>query len=83
MYRKKLIDLGIQADNGGFEYLNTAIEMYQPLQSMTDLYYYVGVKYEKSHSAIERAMRTAVKKFDKNLKLGAFIAKYKILWSED
>lgn len=83
MYRKRLLDLGICADLKGFEFLNCAIQMYKPTQKITDLYIDIAEIYNTLPKRVERAMRTAISKTNQEIKVGQFIAKYKILWEEN
>lgn len=83
MYRKKLLELGIPADLNGFELLNYAIGAYKARQSIIALYDEVGKHYDMTISQTERNMRHAISKVDKKITVGQFIAKYKILWTEE
>lgn len=84
MYKKKLIDLGIPASILGFEYLNYAIQHYCPGMAITGtLYPSVANHFHTTCTRAERAMRHAVHKVDENISVSAFVAKYKVLWSED
>lgn len=81
MYRKKLLEMGMPADIGGFEYLNYAIEIYELRQSMIGLYESVAKHYGVTKGQAERCMRHAINKVEQNITVGQFVAKYKILWA--
>lgn len=82
MYRKKLLELGIPADINGFEYLNYAIEVYEPRQGIIVLYENVAAYFQITRQQAERNMRHAISKTNEKITVGQFIAKYKILWEE-
>lgn len=81
MYKKQLLALGIPASIDGFEYLNYAIEIYNPPQSLISLYEEIGKKFNVSGRKVMRAMRHAIKLTGEKITSGEFVAKYKILWA--
>ena len=84
MYKLKLIELGIPADMKGFEYLNTALELYEPLTtSIIGLYRALAHRHKTSKASVERAIRQAIKHTGKKMANGNFIATHKILWSKE
>lgn len=83
MYQKKLLELGISADIKGFYYLNYAITIYKPGQSIILLYKQIAAEWDTTASRVERSIRHAISKTGDNIHSGAFIAKYKILWRDE
>lgn len=82
MYRKHLLQMGIMADIKGFEFLNYAIEIYEPSQQMMVLYMEVAKKFDTTPSRAERAMRHALTRAKQKMTVGQFVSKYKILWRD-
>lgn len=81
MYKLKLIESGIPADIKGFTYLNTALEIYEPVaMGVIELYNTIANIYNDTPSRVERAIRHAISKAGKKIKNGNFIATHKILW---
>lgn len=83
MYRKKLVDLGIHAELKGFEFLNYAMEIYKPGQGIIKLYESVAEHFGTTRQRVERNIRHAIGKSGEYITNGQFIAKYKIIWSDD
>jgi hypothetical protein len=82
MYKKKLLELGMHADINGFEFLNYAIDIYKPTQSIIAVYEEVAEKFDTSLRKVERSMRHAIAQIGQKDTVGQFIAKYKILWND-
>jgi len=57
--QKELLYIGIKPSLKGFDYIATAIELYDVNKKLTDLYIQVAEKYNTKASRVERAIRNA------------------------
>ncbi len=83
MYKLELLNLKMPADIKGFEYLNQAIQVYEPGMQITKLYEQIVKCNNDTPSRVERAIRHAISKIDIGMTNGNFIASHKILWSKE
>lgn len=83
MYKSKLLEIGIPAHLNGFEYLNTILELYEPLTKLTWLYVTTAKRYNVTPNTVVKAISFALRFVPEKLSAGEFIAKYKTLWECD